>query len=105
MKKHKFGVTCTSKIFVETALGPREDEKLYVDVSHAGHIGMHYVPRRSLRMRKHKFGVTCPDGLFVESIPTPREDEKNVSTFHALDVPECTTGPTKSTICKNTSLV
>jgi hypothetical protein len=37
---------------------------------------MHYVTRRSHRMKKHKFGVTCPHTLFMENTPCPPEHEK-----------------------------
>jgi hypothetical protein len=37
---------------------------------------MHYVTRKSHRMRKHKFTVLCLDALFVESVPVPPELEK-----------------------------
>jgi hypothetical protein len=33
MQKHKFGVTCPTALFMETALGPPEQEKWYVNIS------------------------------------------------------------------------
>jgi hypothetical protein len=32
MQKHMFGITCPDMLFVETALGPAEHEKLGVDI-------------------------------------------------------------------------
>jgi hypothetical protein len=49
---------------------------LYVDVSHPGRIGIHYMNRRSHQMQKHKFGATCPGMFFVEFIPVSPEREK-----------------------------
>jgi hypothetical protein len=37
----------------------------------------------------------------METAPGPPEHENGVSTFHALDAPKCTMGPTDPTECKN----
>jgi hypothetical protein len=72
MQKHKFGVTYPGELFLETALGPPEHEKLCVDVSHPGCTIIYYVAHRSHQMQKHKFGVTCLGGLFcgIHTSPT-----------------------------------
>jgi hypothetical protein len=67
MQKQKFGVTCSSALFMETAPGLPEHEKYCVDVSLPGLSEMHYVTRSSHRMQKHMFGVTCPDAHFIET--------------------------------------
>jgi hypothetical protein len=65
-----------SALFMEITPGPPENENLYVDVSHPGRIGIHYMNRRSHQMQKHKFGATCPGMFFVEFIPVSPEREK-----------------------------
>jgi hypothetical protein len=75
-QKYKFSVMCPDMLFMETATGPPEHEKLFVIVSCPGHTRMHYVTHRSHRMLKYKFSVTCPDMLFVESTSVPPEHEK-----------------------------
>jgi hypothetical protein len=65
MQKHRFGITCPSALFVETASGPPEHEKLCINVLHSRCTGMYYVTHRSHRMQKHKFGVTCPSTLVM----------------------------------------
>jgi hypothetical protein len=67
MQKHKFSVTCPDSLFVDTAPGPPEHEKLCVDVSCPGCTRMHYMIRKSHWMQKHKFSMTAPDSLFVET--------------------------------------
>jgi hypothetical protein len=64
MQKHKFDVMCPGALFMESALGPPENERKCIDVSCTGRTCMHYVTRISHRMQKCMFGVTCPDVLF-----------------------------------------
>jgi hypothetical protein len=75
MQKHKFGITSPGKLFMETALGPLENDKCIV-VLRPDHTGMHYVTHRSHRMQKHKCGITCPDALFLKTAPGPPGYEK-----------------------------
>jgi hypothetical protein len=76
MQIHKLGLTCPSALFMETTLGPPEQEKWCIDISLPGRTEMHYMTCRSHRMQKHKFGIKCLDPLFVKSIPVPPEHEK-----------------------------
>jgi hypothetical protein len=76
MEEHNFDVMCPSALFMETATGQPEHEKLCVDVSHPGRIGMHCVTRRSHQMQRHMFDVTCPGLHFVISVVVPTEQEK-----------------------------
>jgi hypothetical protein len=91
MQKHKFGVTCSDALFVESAPAPPKHEKLCIDISWPGRTGMHYVTRRSLRMQENKFGVMCPSVFFMEAAPDPPKHENSASRFDAPDAPECTT--------------
>jgi hypothetical protein len=83
MPKDKFDVTCPNAIFMETTLGPHENEKYLVDVLHPGRIGMRYMTRRSYRTDKHKFGVTCPDVHFMEPHRAHSSMKNSALTFHA----------------------
>jgi hypothetical protein len=76
MQKYKFGVTCPSKLFVDSVLVPPEHAELCIDISHLGCTGMHYVTRKSHWMQQHKLGVTCLNALFVESTLVPPGHEK-----------------------------
>jgi hypothetical protein len=75
-QKHKFGVTCPSTLFMDTAPGPPEHEKQCINVSCPRRTGMNYVTHKFHRMQKHKFGATCPDVLVMESLPGPPKQEK-----------------------------
>jgi hypothetical protein len=46
-KTHKFGVPHLGALFMQTATGPPEHEKYYVDVSGPVRTRMYYVNRRS----------------------------------------------------------
>jgi hypothetical protein len=76
MQKHKFGVTSSEALFMKTAPGPPEHEKLCVDILRPGRIGMHYLTHISYWMQKDKFVVTSPDRLFMETAPGPPKHEK-----------------------------
>jgi hypothetical protein len=76
MQKHKFGVTCSSTLFMKTAPGPPEHEKECVDVLHPGRTRMHYTTLKSRWRQKHKFGVTSPEAIFVDFVPVPSKHEK-----------------------------
>jgi hypothetical protein len=52
-------------LFMETAPGPHELEKLCFDVLRPGCVGMHYVTRRSHWMQKLNFGITCLSAVFM----------------------------------------
>jgi hypothetical protein len=43
MQKHKFGVMYPNALFVESAPGPLEREKLCINISHPGCTETHYV--------------------------------------------------------------
>jgi hypothetical protein len=43
-------ITCSHALFMETTMGPLEHEKLCVDISRRGCIGMHYMTHGSQRM-------------------------------------------------------
>jgi hypothetical protein len=75
MQKHKFDITSPSKLFMETALGPPENDKCIV-VLCPDRTGMHYVTHSSHRMQKHKFGITCLNALFMKTAPGPPGHEK-----------------------------
>jgi hypothetical protein len=85
IQKHKFSVTCPRTLFVETASGPPEHEKLCVDVSCPGRTRVHYVSHRSHWMQKHKFSVTCLGALFVETTQGPPKQENSASMFRTPD--------------------
>jgi hypothetical protein len=78
MQKCKFNVWCPDALFMETAPGPPEHEKLSIYISLPGSTRMHYVTQRSHWMQKHKFNVTYPGVLFVESVPVPPEHENTL---------------------------
>jgi hypothetical protein len=61
---------------METALGPPEHDKYYIDVSRLGRTEMHYVTHISHRMQKHKVSVTCPCVLYMKTALGPPEHEK-----------------------------
>jgi hypothetical protein len=82
---------CPCSLFVETALGPPEHEKLCIDVLCPKHTGMHYMTQRSHGIQKNKFDVMCPTMLFVESVPSHPNMKDSASMLHALDAAECTT--------------
>jgi hypothetical protein len=75
MQKHKFGVTCSDVLFVESVPVLLEHEKQCVDVLRPRRTRMHYVTNRSHRRQKQKFGEMCLGTLFVESEPVPPEHE------------------------------
>jgi hypothetical protein len=75
-KKHKFGITCSDALFVESAPVPLKHEKLCVDVSWPGSSRMQYMTRRTHGLQKHKFGITCPGTLFMETTLGQPEHEK-----------------------------
>jgi hypothetical protein len=50
IQKHKFNVTCTDALFMETKLDPPKHEKYCIIISHPGRTRMHYVVHRSHRM-------------------------------------------------------
>jgi hypothetical protein len=47
MEKHKFGVKGPDALFIDTARGPHELEKSWIEVSRPKSTEMHYVTRRS----------------------------------------------------------
>jgi hypothetical protein len=95
---------CPGKPFVESVPQLPEHENQYVDVSHPGRTGMHYVARISHWMqktqvrrnvsrcifcgncttrpadptgcKKHRVSIMCPDALLVECVSVPPELEK-----------------------------
>jgi hypothetical protein len=73
MQKHKFGLTCSDTLFMETAPGPPKQEKYCVDILRPGQSGMRYMTHRFHQIEKHKFGITCPGVLFVKSLHVPDE--------------------------------
>jgi hypothetical protein len=60
----------------ENSIRPPEHEKLFIDISRPGHIGIHYVTRISQGEQKHKFSVMCPGALFMETTLGPLDHEK-----------------------------
>jgi hypothetical protein len=58
MQKHKFNVMCLDALFMETAPGPTENVKYFIDVSHPRCTEMHYVTHKYHWMQKHKFSLT-----------------------------------------------
>jgi hypothetical protein len=52
---------------------------------------MHYVTRRSDRMKKLKFGVTCPGALFMKTALGPPDHENSAMMFRGPDAPKCST--------------
>jgi hypothetical protein len=76
MQKHKFGVTCSTTLFVEYVPVTPEHKKQSIDVWCLGRAGMHYVTRRSYWMQKRRFGVSCPDVVFMEVATGPPEPKK-----------------------------
>jgi hypothetical protein len=60
MQKHMIGITCPGALFMETAPGQPEHEKLCHRC-----IEMQYVTRRSHRMQKYKFSVTYRYMIFM----------------------------------------
>jgi hypothetical protein len=76
MQKHKFSISCPDALFMETAAGPLEHQKLTVDISRSGPTEKHYVTRRSHRMQKHMLGVMGPGVLFMKTASDPPEQEK-----------------------------
>jgi hypothetical protein len=81
MQKHKFGVMCTSVLFVESVPVPPQHKKLCIDVSHTGHTGMHCMTRKSHRMQKHKFSIMCPSTFFC-GIPTGHTQAQKIVHRH-----------------------
>jgi hypothetical protein len=77
IQKHKFGITCRGKFFMESAPVPPEHEKYCIDVSHPGCTRIHYVTSRSHQMQKHEFGIRCSSMLFMQTAPVPPEHEKS----------------------------
>jgi hypothetical protein len=67
---------CPDTVFVETAPVPPTHEKYYIDISHRGRTGLHYMTRRSNRIQKLMFGITCPLVVFMETAPGPPVHEK-----------------------------
>jgi hypothetical protein len=91
MHKCKFGITCPSVLFMETAPSPPEHEKLYVDVSRLGCTGMHYMTSRSHWVQKHNYSVMCPHILFWKPHRAHPSMKNSATMFSAPDAIECTT--------------
>jgi hypothetical protein len=91
IQKHKFSVTCTIMLFVETTPGPQEHEKYCIHVSRPGCTRKHYKSHRSDQVQKPKLRVTCPSALSIESVPVAPSIKNSASMFHGPEAPECTT--------------
>jgi hypothetical protein len=76
MQNHKFGVTCSITLFLESVSVPPEHEKQRLHFSCPRHTGMHYITHITHQVQKHNFNIMFPDALFMETALGPREHEK-----------------------------
>jgi hypothetical protein len=75
IQKHKFGVMCPGRLFVESVPVPPEQKKIarrcFTSRMHRNALRVPQIPLDA----KHKFGVMCTVALFVKSVPVPPDYE------------------------------